>query len=206
MAQITKGIRSVLSFPAVYGALQNLLGAQRVRKILCNEYIRAEPGDIVVDVGCGPADILEHIHVPIRYYGFDLSQPYIDAARATHGERGSFRCADITQLPIEDIPPCQVAIAIGLLHHLDDEGARRLIANLHERLAPSGRLITFDCAYWPDQSPAARFLINKDRGQNVRNGDAYRDLAAPLFSHVELIRRDDLLNVPYTHAILECTK
>jgi hypothetical protein len=99
-----------------------------------------------------------------------------------------------------------VAIAIGLLHHLDDEGARRLIANLHERLAPSGRLITFDCAYWPDQSPAARFLINKDRGQNVRNGDAYRDLAAPLFSHVELIRRDDLLNVPYTHAILECTK
>ena len=72
-----------------------------------------------------------------------------------------FRCADITQLPIEDIPPCQVAMAIGLLHHLDDDAARRLIANLHERLAPGGRLITLDCAYWPDQSRAAQFLITR---------------------------------------------
>ena len=114
MAQVTRGIRSVLSSPAVYSTLQRLLGAKRVRTILSREYIRAADGDIVVDVGCGPADILECIHVPIRYFGFDLSQPYIDAAQATHGARGSFRCADITQLPIEDIPPCQVAIAIGL--------------------------------------------------------------------------------------------
>ncbi len=206
MTQTTRGLRSVLSHPAAYSALQNLLGAKRVRKALCADYIRAKAGDVVVDVGCGPADILEHIHVPIRYYGFDLSQPYIDAARAAHGDRGSFRCADITDLPIDDFPPCQIAIAIGLLHHLDDDGARRLIGNLQERLAPGGRLITFDCAYWPDQSWPARFLISRDRGQNVRNGEAYHELAAPLFPSVKLTRRDDLLNVPYTHAILECTK
>jgi hypothetical protein len=58
----------------------------------------------------------------------------------------------------------------------------------------------------PGQSRAARFLISKDRGQNVRSGEGYRDLALSRFDRVELIRRDDMLNIPYTHAILECTK
>jgi SAM-dependent methyltransferase len=206
MAQITDGIRSILSAPAVYNAFQNVLGARRVRKELCATYIRATPGDVLVDVGCGPAEILEYIDRGVEYYGFDLSQSYIDAASKQYGNRGHFRCADITLTPPDAIPPCQVAIAIGLLHHLDDDGAKRLIKHLHDRLAPGGRLVTFDCAYWPDQTRAARFMISKDRGQNVREGEGYRDLARSCFDKVELIRRDDLLNIPYTHAILECTK
>lgn len=206
MAQITQGIRSILSMPAAYSAFQNVLGARRVRKVLCQQYIRAQAGDILVDVGCGPAEILEHVGPLIRYIGFDLSQRYIDAAKAKYGGRASFHCADITLMPADAIPPCQVAIAIGLLHHLDDAGAKRLIARLYDRLAPGGRLITLDPAYWPDQARAARFMISKDRGQNVRQGEDYRDLAQPHFENVELTRRDDLLNIPYTHAILECTK
>ena len=66
--------------------------------------VGAEEPRRVVDVGCGPADILRHIRVPIHYHGFDLSPSYIDAARAAHGDRGQFRCADITQLPIDEIP------------------------------------------------------------------------------------------------------
>jgi SAM-dependent methyltransferase len=207
MAEITRGARAILSMPTVYSAFQNLLGARRVRRILCLDYIRARPGDVMVDVGCGPAEILEYIDTSsVRYIGFDLSQPYVDAARAAYGARATFHCADITRAPRDVIPPCQVAIAIGLLHHLDDDGAGRLISHLHERLAPGGRLVTFDPAYWPDQARVARFMISKDRGQNVRNGEAYRELAAPYFSRVKLKRRDDLLVIPYTHAILECTK
>lgn len=206
MAQITRGIRSVLSIPAAYSALQAMLGARNSRKALCRQYIRAQPGDVLVDVGCGPADILEHLDPAIRYIGFDLSQPYIDTARARYGHRGTFHCADIVSIPRDAIPPCQVAIAVGLLHHLDDDQARQLIAHLHERLAPGGRLVTFDGGYWPDQGRIARYLIGKDRGQNVRDGEGYRALALTAFDKVELIRRDDLLHLPYTHAILECTK
>ena len=206
MAQITGGIRSILSLPAAYSAFQNLLGATRVRRELCVRYIKARPKDVLVDVGCGPAEILAYIDDTVRYYGFDLSQTYIDAARERYGNRGHFRCADITLVAADEIPPCQVAIAIGLLHHLDDDGARRLIACLHERLAPGGRLITFDPAYWPNQNRAVRYMISKDRGQNVRWGEQYRTLATPIFASVQVVRRDDLLNIPYSHAILECTK
>jgi SAM-dependent methyltransferase len=206
MAQITGGVRSILSSPAVYSAFQNLIGARRGRGLLYREYIRAKAGDVLVDVGCGPGDILEHVDPAVRYVGLDLSQAYIAAAKRAHGDRASFHCADIAQLPADAIPPCQVAIAIGLLHHLDDDQARRLIAHLYDRLAPGGRLVTLDGAFWPGQSRVARFLISKDRGQNVRSGEGYRDLALSRFDRVELIRRDDMLNIPYTHAILECTK
>lgn len=206
MAQVTSGIRSVLSNPLVYDAFQNLLGAARHRRLICSDYIRAGAGSMIVDVGCGTAMILDHLPAGVRYFGFDLSPSYIAAANARYGERGAFACRDITQLGDDELPQCDTALAIGLLHHLDDEDATALMAHLHKRLAPGGRLITVDPAYWEPQSSAARFLISRDRGQNVRAGEGYRALVPKLYSRTQLHRRDDMLHIPYSHAVLECTK
>jgi SAM-dependent methyltransferase len=205
-AEVTTGVRRVLSRPAVYSAFQNMLGAERSRARICADHVRARPGDVIVDVGCGPAEILDHIDEGVVYHGFDLSEDYIAAARDRFGHRATFHCIDVNDLPSGAIPPCQVAIAIGLLHHLDDDAATGLIASLHARLAPGGRLITVDPAYWPAQPRAARALISRDRGQQVRTGEAYRALARSAFDDVELTRRDDLLRIPYSHAVLECVR
>lgn len=206
MAQVTTGIRSVLSLPSVYDMFQEMLGASHSRETICREHIRASAGDLVVDVGCGTASILDHLPRGIAYIGFDLSERYIEAARQAYGDRGVSHCRDITSIGPDEVPRCTVAIAIGILHHLDDAGATNLIKALNDRLVPGGRLITVDPAYWPGLSGAARFLISRDRGQNVRNGEDYRALAARIFRNVTLRRRDDLLNIPYSHAVLECTK
>ncbi|ATE73382.1 hypothetical protein AZ78_4142 [Lysobacter capsici AZ78] len=206
MAQVTSGIRSILSNPFVYDSFQNLLGAERHRRLICSDYIRPGDGGMIVDVGCGTAMILQHLPNDVRYFGFDLSPAYIDAAKARYGMRGTFMCRDITQLSDEELPQCDTALAIGLLHHLDDADATALIAHLYKRLAPGGRLITVDPAYWEPQSMVARFLISRDRGQNVRDGEAYKALVPEIYSHTQLHRRDDLLHIPYSHAVLECTK
>lgn len=205
MAQTEQGLRSALSLPSVYNAFQRALGADKARRIIVAEHVRASSGNVVVDVGCGTAEILSHLP-PVDYYGFDLSERYIDAARARYGNRGRFHCSDVTEIPEGDLPRCDVAIAVGLLHHLDDDGARNLIGHLHSRLVENGRLITVDPAYWPGQSRVAHFLVSSDRGQNVRAGVEYHALATPFFERVSVIRREDLLNIPYSHAILECTK
>jgi SAM-dependent methyltransferase len=205
MAQNTHGIRAALSAPSVYNAFQNLVGAGRARRIIVAEYVRAVQGNVIVDVGCGTAEILDHLP-PVTYHGFDLSERYIESARARHGDRAEFHCADITAIPEGHIPSCDIAIAIGLLHHLDDSGARKLIEHLHSRLSKGGRLVTVDPAYWPGQSKVAHYLVSSDRGQNVREDTAYRDLAVTVFNQVSVVRRGDLLNIPYSHAILECIK
>lgn len=205
-AQITSGLRGALSHPGVYGAFQDLLGARRARAWICADYLRMHGGEVVVDVGCGPAHVMDELPRAIEYHGFDLSPAYIAAARAHYGDRGSFHCADVCDLAATPLPPCDLAFAIGLLHHMDDGAARALLLRLHERLAPGGRLVTVDPAYWPAQSRIARWIIGRDRGQHVRTGPAYRALADGVFARVELSRRDDLLRIPYSHAILECTK
>jgi hypothetical protein len=49
----------------------------------------------------------------------------------------------------------------------------------------------------------ARWLIGRDRGAHVRGADAYAELARASFGSVRVSTRDDLLRVPYTHAVLE---
>ena len=206
MGQITTGVRRILSNSTVYDAFQALVGAAPARRRICDEYFRISPGMSVLDVGCGTAEILDLLPQGVRYFGIDLAQTYIDAARTRYGERGSFRCTDITLLGPDEFPPCDLAIAIGVLHHLDDHGVANLLGNLHQRLAPGGRLITIDPAFQPGQSPFARALIRRDRGQNVRHPEAYLALAPPQYSQRKVTVRHDLLRIPYTHAILECTK
>lgn len=206
MAQITSGIRAILSSPIAYDALQGLLGVTHARERVCADYIRAQPGDNVVDIGCGTAEILKFLPTDIHYYGFDLSQDYIDSATRRFGERGQFRCADVTRLGAAEIPPCDVAVAFGVLHHLDDKGARELIANLYDRLAPEGRLITVDPVFVPGQARMARELISRDRGQNVRDCEGYLSLVSDRYAHKQIVPRHDFLRVPYTYAVMESFK
>lgn len=205
MSQITTGFRRVLSHSGVYDAFQTLVGAELARRQICSDYFRAYPGMTIVDVGCGTAATLDFLPPGVRYYGFDLAQSYIDAARSRFDDRGIFQCADVTLLGPDDLPQCDLAIAFGVLHHLDDGGVRNLLECLYERLAPGGRVVTIDPAFEKGQSWFARTAIRRDRGQNVRNVEAYLALVPTRFS-VRAVVRHDLLRIPYTHAILECIK
>ncbi|KAB8317103.1 methyltransferase domain-containing protein [Tolypothrix campylonemoides VB511288] len=206
MAQVTSGIRTILSVPWIYDASQALLGAHRSRRILAREHLRASAGQHVVDVGCGTGEILAYLPDGIDYHGFDLSPDYIAGARMRYGARGRFECADITQLARDAIPPCDLAIAIGLLHHLDDDGAASLLSHLAARLAPGGRLVTVDGVWEPGQSRVARALLARDRGQNIRDAEGYLGLVPSCFASRALVIRRDLLHVPYSHAIMECVR
>jgi hypothetical protein len=52
----------------------------------------------------------------------------------------------------------------------------------------------------------ARFLISKDRGQNIRSPEGYQSLARPFFKEQITEIKNDLLRIPYTHFIMECSK
>ncbi|MEO7326045.1 MAG: class I SAM-dependent methyltransferase [Dokdonella sp.] len=206
MTQITTGLRSLLSLPSAYSLTQNLFGAERARAVLAREYARPEPGQCLLDIGCGTAQILPHLPASVRYVGVDLSQPYIDAARTTHGDRGEFHCVDVSSVDRNMFRDFDIVMATGLLHHLDDDPARDMFRIAHAALRPNGRLITFDGCFAPHQSAAARFIIARDRGRNVRTAEQYVALARDVFREVRVDIRDDLLRIPYTHAILECSR
>lgn len=206
MAQITSGLRKLLSIPLFYDFLQSALGAGRARSRLMRDHIRPMVGNHLLDIGCGTGELLSYLPKGVHYIGFDLSQTYIDAAHERFGDRGLFVCSDVADFEPEDLVGVDLVLAIGVLHHLDDAQVRRLFQTAWNKLRPGGRFISMDGTLVPGQSRIARALILRDRGQNIRSPESYQALAASKFSTISCIVRHDLLYVPYTHCVLECTR
>lgn len=205
MAQKTTGLHSILSAPWAYDLLQNVLGARKARDRIINEHVRPGPDVVVLDIGCGTGEILPHLPRGVRYRGFDLSPLYIESANRRFGDRATFHCMDIADYhPNDATELADVVLAIGILHHLDDDIAIKLMDSARRNLKPGGRLVTMDGSLVQGQSAVARKLILRDRGQNIREPDAYAALARHSFEHVNVTVRHDLLHVPYTHCVLEC--
>jgi SAM-dependent methyltransferase len=206
MAQITSGVRSVLSAPWAYDFFLSILGSNRGRRLLADDHVRAKAGDHILDIGCGTGEMLRFLPEGVHYIGFDLSQRYIDAARANFGDAGRFECSDVSDFNDDSVGQADLVMAIGILHHLDDAQSTTLIRTAWNKLRPGGRLVTFDGTFVPEQSALARALVARDRGQNIRTPEEYEALAAAVFGEVKVVVRHDLLRFPYTHCILECTR
>lgn len=204
MAQITDGVRSVLSNPAVYNSVQNFFGARAFRSFFAKSLIRACPGDRVLDLGCGTAEILEYLP-EVDYVGFDISSKYIESAIRRFGARGKFEARIATEDEVAQGDPFDIVLALGVLHHLDDETALSLMRTANAALRSGGRFVTFDPVYVHGQSPFAHFLISKDRGQNVKDQSGYETLAKHAFLNVGTTVRHQSW-IPYSHCFIEAVK
>jgi len=202
-AEATAGVRSVLSLPAAYRWFWRAIGGPGYIRRYVEEYVKPWPGCRILDIGCGPGTVAPYFH-DVEYVGFDSSPEYIEAARRQFPGL-KFVCARVSEYRPER-GYFNVALALGVVHHLDDAEALQLFQMAHDALGPGGKLVTLDGVFAPRQSPIARFLVRHDRGQFVRNEDGYVQIASRGFPSVKATVRHDLLRIPYTHIIMECVR
>jgi len=196
----------VLSYPSVYRLFKRLMADSNKRDVwLAERQIRASAGDRILDIGCGPGHLLDVLPA-VSYVGFDLSEAYVEAARAHYGERGHFFHASVSDPPRIEFGTFDIVMAKGVLHHLDDDEATSMFDFSYRALRVGGRLVTFDGCFVEGQSPIARFLLRRDRGLYVRSREQYEQLARKAFPAVHGIVKHDLLRVPYTHLVLQCAR
>lgn len=138
-------------------------------------------------------------------WGSTKSEGYIKRARRRFGSRATFVCSPVSAAAVEP-ESFAIAIAYGVIHHLDDPAAADLYSLAHRALRPGGRLVTFDGCFVNGQSRVARTLPTRDRGEFVRQAEEYLALVP---STVEILRSDirhDALRIPYTVLVVEAGK
>ncbi len=207
MTEKNQGLRSLLKKPFVYDFFQFLIGANNARRRYVNECVRPETDSVLLDIGCGTGSILNFLPPSIQYYGFDSSQNYINQAKREFSNKGVFFCKNINDVDLlHSFPKFTLVIASGILHHLDDFEALKLLNIASRAMNPKGRLITLDGCYIQNQSTIARFVLKKDRGQNIRTRKEYETLARKIFKNVKTTLFHDMLRIPYTHLVMECSQ
>ena len=200
MTQITTGIRSILSKPIVYKLFQMLTGGRlKARKRFFKQYFDIAPETTILDIGCGPADILDCLP-PVNYYGFDINPEYVEFARQKYHGRGSFYMKHLTRDDLLTLPKFDYVLCLGLLHHLTDDEVRETIALSQAALKQGGTLLTLDGCFEKGQSSIAKIMLMMDRGQNVRNQNGYDELIKPFFDKFQsrVVHKKWL---PYTYCI-----
>ena len=198
-------IRTILDRPFYYDLFNIVIGANHLRNVLVNEYIRPTSSDQILDIGCGSGNMVPFLPEG-KYIGVDANPSYIASARQRYGNRGEFICDHVAGMRTEQFGTFQIVLALGLLHHLDDTEASELFRIAFHLLKPAGRLISVDVCYTPNTSALERHLLRRDRGQFVRNESQYTALARTCFQDITPYVRKRLLRLPYTHLIMESVR
>jgi SAM-dependent methyltransferase len=196
-------MQSILAHPTAYRAFRALIGAQRVHDVLVREQLRPQPKQRILDIGCGTGEMAAQL-VDMDYLGIDAHEPCIRQARALYPS-ARFECSAIEDYQL-DPGSFDLAVACGVLHHLNDRAALTLLRQARDCLRSGGRLVTLDGCFMPGQRAVVRWLLSRDRGRYVRSPESYQRLAAAVFPHVQTTIREDLLRIPYTHFIMSCSR
>lgn len=137
--------------------------------------LEADGTDVIVDVGCGTGDALRYLSTFKAYYGFDVDARAIEFARERAAGRPgvTFEARHVTAEDLASLRP-SLGILAGLLHHLDDEQAVRLL-ELLAGTASIRRIATQDPVYLAGER-VSNLLARLDRGRYVRTEGGYRAL------------------------------
>lgn len=204
--QDDKGLKAVLKIPSIYSFFQRLVGINHARQWITQEYFRAHPGDKIVDVGCGPGDLLEFLLQP-HYVGIDISKAYVQEGQRRYGKTAVFLHGTTDDYRTDErVRDADLVICFGVLHHLNDDEARRLLAFARENLKPGGRFVGLEPCLLAHQSKLSAWIMSRDRGQNVRLERGWKSLLEAEFPASSTAVLTGLMRIPYTHIILEGLK
>lgn len=194
-------MKAMLKHPALYQAYQNAGGFFGARIKAIGDYLTLRPGMRIIDIGCGPGYILRHLPDGIDYVGFDVDEAYIAYAQRSFGDLGAFHCRHFDAAAAREFAGADVVMMNGVLHHIGNDELKSTLADISDVLADDGVLFTLDGCYAEGQSRIAKWLLDNDRGDFVRDRDGYYHLLRSAFPRVNLDIRDDYSRVPYTFAI-----
>jgi 2-polyprenyl-3-methyl-5-hydroxy-6-metoxy-1,4-benzoquinol methylase len=204
MSQRTNKFYNFINSPITYMLIQKIMSGTSFRKKIIKKNI-INTKIKVLDIGCGPAEILKYIPTSI-YYGYDVDKRSISYAKNYFSKpQHHFYCKKFTEKEIKRLPKFDYVILFGILHHLQNEEIKKILNLCKKAMKKNAILLTEDPIFVKNQNPIARFLINKDRGLCVRKKKEYINLIKKSFKRVNSKITHQFF-IPYTWFTMICKK
>jgi trans-aconitate methyltransferase len=125
--------------PAEYEARrQGHLQRRRIALVEADVRAHTRPGDLVVELGCGPGDVLgalARVRPDVEFLGLDVDERMIEHATGAHaGANARFRVLDLAEGGLET--RARVVFGIDVLHHV--HALDRFVRAVAEHLEQGG--------------------------------------------------------------------
>lgn len=172
--EVNTGWRTVLSLGIVYRLVQFVFSEKRSKALILNQCVLPAGDNChVLDMGCGPGNLLGFLPETVRYTGFDVSEDYIASAQKTYTERADaqFICATSLDSKLRQTLPDQsvdVAIVHGVFHHITDAQAQEMFELARRVVRPGGKMLILEPVWFEGQSVFRRWIMSLDRGKNIK--------------------------------------
>jgi ubiquinone/menaquinone biosynthesis C-methylase UbiE len=205
--QDDSGLKRLLTNPRFYELFQKFLGGANAKKWLVKNFWAPRSGDVIVDIGCGSGNILEHLPPDIEYLGIDTSEEYIRSARRRFAAGGTFflgTAQDFVNQNNSYFDSADLVLCNGLLHHLSDCEALEVLELSKRIMKSDGRLVCLEATYLARQTRLSRWILNRDRGKHIRSEQEWKDLIGQAFESYSTHILTGLIRIPYTHIVIEC--
>lgn len=192
------GFYKLVTFPWFYESFQNLLGAQQSRKRFFHQWVHTQDSCDVLELGCGPSSSLAFIRYR-SYHGIDINPHHIAQHQSKISPTVNFETG-----AAQDVVPYlsktfDVVLALGFLHHLNDESVSALLEAALGKLSPNGSIFFLEPVYLEKQNRIAKLLKDLDSGKHVRTIEGYCKLMQREGFRFDYRITHDLLRVPYDH-------
>ena len=157
----------------------------------------------VLDFGCGIGYHAEYFE-NAEYLGIEPLEKCVIKANERFAKTGiCFKVGDHTTLKEIGDETFDLVIAIGVLHHIEDEILDVFISEAKRLLKFGGRLTTFDPVFHPEQSFASKWVVSQDQGRNVRDIEGYLAHAKKHFDNdYNFSIQTTSLRTPYDHIVI----
>jgi SAM-dependent methyltransferase len=191
----------------LYKAFQFAVSRPNTLSVIRNEVLKPEGVQSVLDFGCGIGyHALEFPNA--NYLGIEPLQSCVKKANDLFSGSGRhFILGDHTSLSKIPDSSYDLVIAIGVLHHIDDNIMSEFLEESYRILRKGGRLTTFDPVLHPAQTVLSRWVVKRDRGKWVRTESEYSVILTTYFPGIVKQKiYSKLLRIPYDHVSFDLIK
>ncbi|MFO1064568.1 MAG: methyltransferase domain-containing protein [Pirellulales bacterium] len=175
----TKWLDWVIETPWISDLGRNIVERGFVRHRQELRAYAAKCGGPVLDLGCGTG-LLSGVFEANRYLGVDVNERMLKAARARN-PRHRYMLSDGSTIPVTR-HRFDLVVIVGVLHHLDDESALRLLREAARVLTVQGRIYVCEDVPARNGNSIGGVVNRCDLGSHIRCADETRLLLSEVLA------------------------